>query len=274
MIEILKSIIFGIIEGITEWLPISSTGHMILLNEFIKLKVSDNFYEMFEVVIQLGAILAVLIIFFKILIPWGFKKTQEETKNTINLWLKIIVACLPAAIIGLLFDDLIDKYFFNSIVVSIALIVYGIIFLFIEKKTSKKDKTKSLDNITYKQALKVGIFQVLALIPGTSRSGSTIIGGLLVGLDKKVASEFTFILSIPIMFGASFLKILKYVLKVGLSFSKIELLVLIVGCTTAFIVSLFVINFLLNYIKKKDFKIFGYYRIILGLIIILYFLFK
>lgn len=272
--EIIKAILFGIVEGITEWLPISSTGHMILLNEFIKLNVSDEFYEFFEVVIQLGAILAVLILYFKTIWPWGFNKTKEETKNTLNLWVKIIIACIPAAVIGFLFDDLLDKYLFNAVVVSIMLILYGIIFIVIENKNIGSKKTKSLNEITNKQAFNVGLFQLLSLIPGTSRSGSTIIGGLILGMDRETIANFTFILAIPIMFGASLLKFVKYIMKVGLVFTNIELLVLIFGCLSAFIVSLIVIKFLLKYIKKHDFKVFGYYRIILGIIVLLYFIFR
>ena len=192
MIEIFKAILFGIVEGITEWLPISSTGHMILLDEFINLNVSDNFYELFQVVIQLGAILAVVVIYFKSLFPWGFGKSKKETQNTLNLWGKILVACVPAAIIGILFDDWLDAHLYNSIVVSIALIVYGILFIVIENKNIGSKSTKDVNKITYKQALQIGVFQLLALIPGTSRSGSTIIGGLLIGLERSVAAEFTF----------------------------------------------------------------------------------
>lgn len=273
-IEILKAILFGIVEGITEWLPISSTGHMILLDEFIKLGVSKEFYKLFEVLIQLGAILAVVVIYFKTLFPWGFNKTKEETKSTLNLWGKIIVACLPAAVIGILFDDLLDKYLYNSIVVSLALIVYGIIFIVIENKNIDKKLTKSLDEITYKQALGIGGFQVLSLIPGTSRSGSTIIGGLILGLERSVAAKFTFFLAIPVMAGASLLKLLKYVLNVGFVFNGMELLILGVGALVSFIISILVIKFLMNYIRKHDFKVFGYYRIILGIIVLLYFLFR
>lgn len=272
MIEIFKAILFGIVEGITEWLPISSTGHMILLDEFINLNVSDNFYELFQVVIQLGAILAVVVIYFKSLFPWGFGKSKKETQNTLNLWGKILVACVPAAIIGILFDDWLDAHLYNSVVVSIALIVYGILFIVIENKNIGSKSTKDVNNITYKQALQIGVFQLLALIPGTSRSGSTIIGGLLIGLERSVAAEFTFFLAIPVMAGASLLKLAKYILKVGFVFSGLELGILIVGCIVAFIVSMFVIKFLINYIRKHDFKVFGYYRIVLGILVLLYFL--
>ena len=272
MIEIFKAILFGIVEGITEWLPISSTGHMILLDEFINLNVSENFYELFQVVIQLGAILAVVVIYFKSLFPWGFGKSKEETKSTLNLWGKILVACVPAAIIGILFDDWLDAHLYNSIVVSIALIVYGIIFIVIENKNIGSKETKSVKDITYKQALQIGGFQLLALIPGTSRSGSTIIGGLLIGLERSVAAEFTFFLAIPVMAGASLLKLAKYILKVGFVFSGLEIGILLVGCLVAFIISMIVIKFLINYIRKHDFKVFGYYRIVLGILVLLYFL--
>ena len=272
--NILKAILFGIIEGITEWLPISSTGHMILLNDLVKLEVSSEFYSLFEVVIQLGAVLSVVIIYFKTIFPWGFGKNKKDTKNTFNLWGKILVACLPAAIIGLLFDDLLDKYLYNSIVVSLMLIIYGILFIIIESKHHNKDsRVNDLKEISYKDALLVGIFQLLALIPGTSRSGATIIGGLLIGLKRSVVAEFTFFLAIPVMAGASLLKILKYIVKVGLSFTSIELMTLLVGSLIAFIVSIIVIKFLMNYIRRHDFKVFGYYRIILGIIVLLYFMF-
>ena len=271
IIEIFKAILFGIVEGITEWLPISSTGHMILLNDLINLNVSEEFYELFEVVIQLGAILAVVIMYFKVICPYGFGKNKKETKETYNLWGKIIVACLPAAIIGILFDDLLDKYLYNSVVVALMLIIYGIIFIIIESKNIDKKKTNSLDKITYKQALGVGAFQLLSLIPGTSRSGSTIIGGLLLGLKRSVAAEFTFFLAIPVMAGASLLKLLKYVMDVGFVFETLEIMVLLTGSLVAFIVSILIIKFLMSYIRKHDFKVFGYYRIVLGILVLLYF---
>ena len=273
MIEILKAILFGIVEGITEWLPISSTGHMILLDEFINLKVSDEFYTLFQVVIQLGAILAVVLMYFKTICPFGFGKDKQERKDTWNLWGKILVACLPAAIIGILFDDWLDKHLYNSVVVSLALIIYGIIFIVIESKNFGKRNVKKLNDITYKQAAGVGCFQLLSLIPGTSRSGATIIGGLILGLERSVAAEFTFFLAIPVMVGASLLKLLKYILKVGLAFQAGELLLLGVGSLVAFIVSILIIKFLMNYIRKHDFKVFGYYRIILGILVLAYFLF-
>ena len=272
IIEVIKAILFGIVEGITEWLPISSTGHMILLNDLIKLQVSEEFYELFEVVIQLGAILAVVVMYFKVIFPYGFGKGKEDTKKTYSLWGKILVACLPAAIIGVLFDDILDKYLYNSLVVSLMLIVYGVIFVILDEKKIKGKKIDSLDGITYKQALGVGAFQLLALIPGTSRSGATIIGGLLCGLKRNVVAEFTFFLAIPVMAGASLLKLLKYVMDIGFVFSGLEITILLVGSVVAFIVSLIIIDFLLSYIRKHDFKVFGYYRIVLGILVLLYFL--
>ncbi len=276
MIEILKAILFGIVEGITEWLPISSTGHMILLDEFINLNVSDNFYKLFEVVIQLGAILAVVVLYFNSI--WPIKKNKKNKlvfdNKILNLWGKILVACLPAAVIGLLLDDWLDEHLYNSIVVSLALIIYGVIFIVIESKNIGSRKTKKIEKITYKQSLLIGIFQLLALIPGTSRSGSTIIGGLLIGLERSVAAEFTFFLAIPVMAGASLLKLAKYILKVGFVFSGLEIAILLVATITAFVVSILVIKFLMNYIRKHDFKVFGYYRIVLGIIVLLYFLIK
>lgn len=268
--EILKAILFGIVEGITEWLPISSTGHMILLNDFIHLNVTSEFYKLFEVVIQLGAILAVVLIYFKKI--WPFNKPKEEMKSTFSLWGKILVACVPAAIIGLLFDDWFDEHFYNSVVVSIALILYGIIFIIFERCNVGSKKTNSLNSITYKQAFVVGIFQVLALIPGTSRSGATIVGGLLIGLERKTIADFTFLLAIPVMAGASLLKLVKYIKNVGFVFASGELLILGVGSLVAFIVSIIVIKFLLSYIKKHNFEVFGWYRIALGIIVLLYFL--
>ena len=275
MIEILKAVLFGIVEGITEWLPISSTGHMILLNEFINLNVSDEFYKLFEVVIQLGAVMAVVVLFFKEI--WPLKKQKEKIvldKKVLSLWGKIIVACIPAIIIGLLFDDILDKYLYNGVVVALALIIYGIIFIVIESKNIGKRNVKSVDKISYKQALEIGAFQLLALIPGTSRSGSTIIGGLLLGLERSVIAEFTFFLAIPVMAGASLLKLLKYIVKVGFVFNGLEIAILVVATIVAFVVSMIVIRFFMNYIKKHDFKVFGYYRIVLGFIVLLYFLMK
>ena len=275
MIEVIKAVLFGIVEGITEWLPISSTGHMILLNEFINLNVSDEFYKLFEVVIQLGAVMAVVVLFFKEI--WPLKKQKEKIvldKKVLSLWGKIIVACIPAIIIGLLFDDILDKYLYNGVVVALALIIYGIIFIIIESKNIGKRNVKSIDKISYKQALGIGAFQLLALIPGTSRSGSSIIGGLLLGLERSVIAEFTFFLAIPVMAGASLLKLLKYIIKVGFVFNGLEIAILVVATIVAFVVSMIVIRFFMNYIKKHDFKVFGYYRIVLGFIVLLYFLMK
>lgn len=270
--EILKAIFFGIIEGITEWLPVSSTGHMILLDEFIHLDVSSEFYKLFEVVIQLGAILAVVIMYFKTIFPFGFGKSKQDTKDTFNLWGKIIIACLPAAVIGILFDDWLDAHLYTPLVVALMLIIYGIIFIVIETIGLGKNKTDDINKITYKQALGVGAFQLLSLIPGTSRSGATIIGGLILGLKRSVAAEFTFFLAIPVMAGASLLKLLKYIMDVGFVFKTSELVILGVGSLVAFIISVLVIKFLISYIRKHDFKVFGYYRIILGILVILYFM--
>ena len=278
IIDIIKGIIFGIVEGITEWLPVSSTGHLILLEDFIKISENDAFKDMFNVVIQLGAILAVVLIHFKTICPFGFGKNKEERKQTWSLWWKILVACIPAAIIGILFDEWLEKHLMNGVVVSLMLIIYGIAFIVIESKGFGKQTTKELNKITYKQAFAVGGFQLLSLIPGTSRSGATIIGGLIAGLKRSVAAEFTFFLAIPVMVGASLLKALKYVLEVmenpAVMFNTNEIVMLITACLVAFIVSILVIKFLMNYIRKHDFKVFGYYRIILGIIIIAYTIIK
>ncbi len=268
-ITLLKVLFLGIVEGITEWLPISSTGHMILVNEFIKLNVTEEFWEMFEVVIQLGAILAVVVLYFTKLNPFDFKKSQEEKKATWTLWIKVIAAVLPAAIIGIPFDDLIDGLFYNYQTVAITLILYGILFIVVENlNKGKEPSVTTLEGITYKTAVIIGIFQILALIPGTSRSGATIIGAMLVGCSRYVAAEFTFFLAIPVMFGASLLKLLKF----GFAFTAAEAAILIVGMVTAFVVSVLAIKFLMGYIKKNDFKPFGYYRIVLGVLVILYFI--
>lgn len=272
LVDILKAILFGIVEGVTEWLPISSTGHMIILEEVLKIKdtFSDEFWNLFLVVIQLGAILAVIIIFFGKLWPFGKNKTQEEKKSTWVLWLKVVVACIPA-IIGVFFNDFLEKYLYNFITVSITLIVYGIIFIVLEKLNKKRQfKITDVKEISFKTALIIGFVQMLALIPGTSRSGVTILGAMILGCDRSVSAEFSFFLSIPIMIGASLLKIVKYLMNVGFP-SNSELLFLGIGCIVAFGVSLFVIKFLMSYIKKKDFTVFGYYRIVLGLLLILYF---
>ena len=271
--EIIKSIILGIVEGITEWLPISSTGHMILVNEFLKMNVSDAFMEMFLVVIQFGAILAVVVLYFKKLIPFQIKDRKIIfDKDIFSMWLKIIFACIPAAVIGLLFNDQIDEYFYNFQTVAIALIVYGVLFILIEKKNKNKiPKINNMNEITYKTAFIIGIFQLLAaLIPGTSRSGATILGGILIGMSRTLAAEFTFFLAIPVMFGASLLKLFKF----GFVFSASEIYILIFGLASAFIMSVIAIKFLVGYIKKHSFSAFGVYRIILGLIVILYWIFK
>lgn len=269
MLELIKVIIMGIVEGITEWVPISSTGHMILLDQFIKLDVSSKFMEMFRVVIQLGAIMAVVVLYFNKLNPLSLNKTKEEKKDIITLWLKVLVASMPAAIIGLLFDDKIDEVFYNYVVVAITLIIYGILFIIVEKyNKNKSSKVTTLKDLTYKTALFIGIFQVLALIPGTSRSGATILGAILIGTSRNVAAEFTFFLAIPVMFGASLLKILKF----GLFFTNSELIILLIGMLTAFLVSIFAIKFLMKYIKNHDFQVFGYYRIVLGILVLVYFL--
>lgn len=270
IIEFIKAIFLGIVEGITEWLPISSTGHMILVDEFLKLNVTDAFKEMFMVVIQLGAIMAVVVLYFHKLNPFSPKKTAKEKKSTFILWVKVAIACVPAAIIGLLFDDIIDKIFYNAWVVAAMLIIYGVLFIIIENwNKDKEPKIRTLKQLTYKTAMMIGIFQLLALIPGTSRSGATIIGAILIGTSREVAAEFTFFLAIPVMFGASLLKLLKF----GFAFTGAEIGILIVGCITAFIVSIFAIKFLMQYIKKNDFKAFGWYRIILGILVLAYFIF-
>lgn len=266
IINILKTILFGIVEGITEWLPISSTGHMILLEQFVKLNVTPEFWKMFLVVIQLGAILAVVTLYFKKLNPFSPSKSKEEKKDTWTLWAKVLVACIPAGVIGLLFDDVIDKFLDSPFVVAITLIIYGIAFIFIESK-NKKATINDLKSLSFKTAAIIGVFQVLALIPGTSRSGATILGAILIGTSREVAAEFTFFLAIPVMFGASLFKLLKF----GLAFTSSELIILVVGMLTAYIVSIIAIKFLMNYIKKNDFKAFGWYRIVLGIIVILYF---
>ena len=276
IIEILKSILFGIVEGVTEWLPVSSTGHMILLEEFVELNVSSEFWDLFLVVIQLGAILAVVILFWKTI--WPFKKVKTRSGKTkiifrqsiLILWLKVLVACIPAAVVGILFDDWIEEHFYNPIVVSIMLILVGVLFIIIE--TVNKNKVPRVDrlrDLTFKDAFLIGLFQLIAAIfPGTSRSGATILGGLMIGVSRAVASKFTFILAIPVMFGASLLKIVKY----GFRFSGYELIILGVGMLVAFLVSILIISFLMSYIRKHDFRIFGVYRIILGALVLLYFL--
>lgn len=271
-IEILKAIILGIIEGITEWLPISSTGHMILADEFIQLNTSDAFKEMFFVVVQLGAIMAVVVLFWNKLFPFSLKDKKLEIKKDIfDLWFKVIVAALPAAVIGLLFDDMLNAIFYNYQTVALMLIIYGMLFIIVENRNKNRvPKVETLEALTYKTALMIGLFQVLALIPGTSRSGATIIGAILIGTSRFVAAEFTFFLAIPVMVGASLLKLLKF----GLAFTASELTILLVGMFVAFIVSVLAIKFLMGYIKKHDFKAFGYYRIVLGIIVLAYFLMR
>ena len=273
-IEILKAILFGIVEGITEWLPVSSTGHMILLDEFIQLKVSSAFYEMFQVVIQLGAIFAVVLLFFQKLNPFSAKKNQVQRQKTWQLWFKVIVAVLPSAVLGLLLDDWMDAHLYNYIVVAIALIVYGVAFVFLEDKTKNGSrKLKSVHEIDYKTALFIGCFQCLSLIPGTSRSGSTILGAILLGVGRSVGAEFSFFLAIPTMLGASALKLFKFVLS-GATATGVEIIVLIIGCVVSFLVSLVVIRGLMEYVRKHSFALFGLYRIALGTVVIFYFIIK
>lgn len=279
LIELFKAALFGVIEGITEWLPISSTGHMILFNEFMPLQVSKEFYSMFEVVIQLGAILAVVVIFWNSIFP--FQKPPYDPRrirtglisylrmDIVMLWLKILVACVPAAVIGLLFNEKFEALFYNYTTVAIALIVFGIAFLIIETRhKGKQARVNSLEEITFQLALLIGVFQLIAAIfPGTSRSGATIVGALLLGASRTVAAEFTFFLAIPVMFGASLLKIVQF----GFHFTGMEVAILLTGMIVAFVVSILVIKFLMGYIKKHDFKVFGWYRIVLGIVVLLYF---
>jgi len=268
ILEILKVIIIGIVEGITEWLPISSTGHMILVDELIKLNASEEFKSMFMVVIQLGAILAVVVLYFRKLNPFSKGKSSKMRYLTIELWKKIIVACLPAAMLGVLIDDWLDAHLYNGFIVAMALIVYGVLFILIENSNKKRvDSITKVYSIDYQTALFIGAFQVLALIPGTSRSGATIIGGMILGASRSVAAEFSFFLSIPIMFGASLLKLVKF----GFHYSMAEIVYLLLGMIVAFLVSIFSISFLLSWIKKNDFKFFGYYRIVLGLIVLVWY---
>ncbi|MBO0412120.1 undecaprenyl-diphosphate phosphatase [Enterococcus hulanensis] len=270
--NIFKAIILGIVEGITEWLPISSTGHLILADEFIKLNMTPAFIEMFNVVIQLGAILAVVVLYFTKLNPFAPSKTHEEKQDTWTLWFKVIIACLPAAVIGLPLDDFLEAHFHKFLPVAIMLIVYGIAFIVVERHNkTKTPKCTSLNDFTYKAALIVGAFQLLSLIPGTSRSGATILGAIIIGCSRYVATEFSFFLGIPVMFGASGLKIVKFLLK-GNTFGGTEIIVLLVGMVTAFVVSIVAIKFLLDYIKRNDFTAFGWYRIVLGIILIGYWL--
>ena len=271
LLEIFKAVILGIIEGITEWLPISSTGHMILVDEFLQLGMSDAFKEMFFVVIQLGAIMAVVVLYWKKIFPFSFKKKPFVQPDIIIMWIKIVIACIPAAIVGILWDDQINALFYNFQTVAIALIVFGVLFIVVENHNKgKRPIVNNMNQLTYKMAIIIGLFQLIAAIfPGTSRSGATILGALMIGVSREVAAEFTFFLAIPVMFGASLLKLVKF----GIAFTSFELIVLVVGMIVAFIVSLWAIKFLVGYIKKHDFKVFGWYRIVLGFILLIYFFF-
>lgn len=270
-IEILKAIILGIVEGITEWLPISSTGHMILVDEFLKMNVSEEFKNMFLVVIQLGAILAVVVLYFKKLIPLEINQSKKLVwkKDTLSMWVKIIVSCVPAAVVGVLFDDKLEEIFYNWQTVAAMLIIFGILFIVIEKlNKGKQSKINSINEFTYQTAIIIGLFQLIAAVfPGTSRSGATIVGALLIGVSRSVAAEYTFFLAVPVMFGASALKLVKF----GFNFTAEELVILAVGMIFAFAVSILAIKFLMGYIKKHDFTVFGWYRIILGIAVFIYF---
>ncbi|MBQ9365915.1 MAG: undecaprenyl-diphosphate phosphatase [Schwartzia sp.] len=266
-VEIVKTIILGIVEGLTEWLPVSSTGHMILVDEFIKLDVSKAFMDMFLVVIQLGAILAVVVLNFERLNPFSSWKSRREKKNTVELWKKVIVACVPAGVIGLMFNKFMEQHFMTAIVVASTLIIYGVLFIVVENYNQyRSPRINELENLDYKTAIIIGFFQVLSLVPGTSRSGSTILGGILFGVSRYVAAEFTFFLAIPVMLGASFLKLFKF----GIHYTGAEVVIMLVGMVTAFIVSVLSIRFLLRYIKKNDFRAFGWYRIALGIVVLAY----
>lgn len=268
-IELLKAAILGIVEGITEWLPISSTGHMILVEEFIKLNTSDAFQEMFRVVIQLGAILAVVILYFHKLNPFSPKKSLQQKKDTMSIWYKVIIGILPAAIIGIPLDDWMDEHLYNYQTVALMLVVYGILFILIENHNKGRNAlVQTFNQLSYKMAFLIGMFQVLSLVPGTSRSGATILGAILIGTSRTIAAEYSFFLSIPVMFGASALKLLKF----GFDFTGAEIAILLVGMVVAFVVSILAIRFLLGYIKTNDFKAFGWYRIVLGVLVMGYFL--
>lgn len=270
-IEIFKAIILGIIEGITEWLPVSSTGHMILVDEFLQLGMSPAFKEMFFVVIQLGAIMAVVLLYWKKIFPFNFNTKPFVQKDIIIMWIKIVIACIPAAVIGLLWDDQINALFYNFQTVATMLIIFGILFIVVENHNKgRRPKVVNMNQLTYKMAIIIGLFQLIAAVfPGTSRSGSTIVGALLIGVSREVAAEFTFFLAIPVMFGASLLKLVKF----GFAFTSFELIVLAVGTIVSFVVSVWAIKFLMGYIKKHDFKVFGWYRIILGIILLAYYFF-
>lgn len=271
VLEIVKAALFGIVEGITEWLPISSTGHMILLDEFVKLNVSEDFWSMFLVVIQLGAILAVVVLFWNRLWPFSTKERFWIKTDTFQMWFKILAACIPAAVVGLLFEEQIDALFYNYKTVAVMLVLFGVLFIWIENRNQDKSpKVSSIGEITYKTAFYIGLFQLIAAVfPGTSRSGATILGGIMLGLSRTVAAEFTFFLAVPVMAGAGLLKLLKF----GFAFTADELMILLVGMAVAFLVSVAVIKFLLGYIRKHDFKVFGWYRIVLGLVVLAFFTF-
>ncbi|MGN1165416.1 MAG: undecaprenyl-diphosphate phosphatase [Lachnospiraceae bacterium] len=266
MLDIIKVIVLGIVEGITEWLPVSSTGHLILVGDVLSPGMSDEFMEMFNVVIQLGAIMAVVVLYFHKLNPFSPKKTQKQKMLTWQMWIKVLISSVPAAVVGLLFNDLLDEIFYKPLPVAIMLIVYGVLFIIIENRNAgRKPSVRKISDLSVSMLLWIGFFQMLALIPGTSRSGATIVGALIIGVSREVAAEFTFFLAIPVMFGASFLKLVKF----GFHFTGAELGLLLLGCAVSFVVSVFAIKFLMGYIKKHDFKVFGYYRIILGAIIVL-----
>lgn len=272
MIEVLKAVLFGIVEGITEWLPVSSTGHLILLNEFINLNVSEEFQSMFDVVIQLGAILAVCALFFRKLNPFDRGKDDEQKKQTWTLWFKVIAAIIPSGVVGVLFDDWMDTHLHNGIVVAVMLIVYGVAFIAVEKRNEHRElRYHDVNNLPWGTAMIIGVSQCLSLVPGTSRSGSTILGGILAGVSRGTAAEFSFFMAIPTMVGASGIKLLKFFLS-GVSFTAMDMLILLVGCTVSYIVSLLVIKGLMNYVRKHSFSAFGVYRIVLGIAVLLYFL--
>ena len=268
MLDILKAIIFGIVEGITEWLPISSTGHLIILEELLQLNQGEAFFEMFQVVIQLGAILAVVVLYFHKLNPFSPQKTQKQKMMTWQIWIKVVIGCVPAGVIGILLDDWIDKVFYHWYVVALMLIVYGVLFIVVENyQRGKEPKATKFSQLSIQMVLIIGVFQMLAMIPGTSRSGATIVGALLIGVSRSLAAEYTFFLAIPVMLGASLLKLVKF----GFGFTAMQLVVLLVGMVVSFAVSIVAIKFLMSYIKKNDFKVFGYYRIVLGILVFLFF---
>lgn len=272
LVEILKILLIGIVEGITEWLPISSTGHMLLLDELLSLNATEGFKEMFFVVIQLGAILAVVVMFWKKLFPFAFKEKPMIKKDVMWMWAKVAVACIPSAVLGFLFDDFLEEHFGHAVSIALMLILYGIAFIVIEKINAKRTpKTDKIADITFKTAILIGLFQVLSMIPGTSRSGATIIGALIIGVSRTVAAEFTFFLALPTMLGASALKIVGYV-KDGSGFTGVDVAALLIGCAVAFVVSLVAIKFLMDFVKRHDFSAFGWYRIALGIVVIAWFL--